>query len=507
MSENRSTTKSHDSFNQNVVKKRIQDLYPDDLSVQNNPYYIQLYNHVKSWLFTTNLSNINEKDLQLNFHQNCIKKCDQHINNRLKYADGFKGTIYKAVFGRLMPDFCLVDYYNSHVKSSTSGLDLEFLPLHIVSVLELKIKLKDSDIGQLLHYLRIILDYSPSSRSFILGAITDFHDIQFAVVTRSNNNDEIEYEASIRSSQNEDEHLLHYLTMFLTADLSKFGYYRVEALPNNIRIDNKLLGIGANSLVFNCYLINDQLNEYTLKISNESVDKEVSIYEKLYVDKYKIIQVHQYAFLFLHPPGQILSEENLFNNIHVIWKQIKKAHTNNLLHRDIRRSNIIEIFNNQTKSNEILLIDWHSAIEIGSNVKYSGTLSTASNFILDKLSKNSNETIQSLPIDDIISLMKMILLEIIPKGFKKNILSEVRQHSYTGIRCIYDEMNDYFKNKQFITLQIINLLEKHRESLPKERLNYFIDKCVEKYQCLLELENQQIDVNYFHDLIKEIFPS
>jgi len=90
-----------------------------------------------------------------------------HCPGRLKYTDGFKGIIYKALFERLMPDFCLVDYYNSHAKSSSSGLDLEFLPIHIVSVLELKTKLNDSDIGQLLHYLRIVLDYSPESRLFI----------------------------------------------------------------------------------------------------------------------------------------------------------------------------------------------------------------------------------------------------------------------------------------------------------------------------------------------------
>jgi hypothetical protein len=200
-----------------------------------------------------------------------------------------------------MPDFCLVDYYNSHVKSSTNGLDLEFLPLHIVSILELKIKLKDSDIGQLLHYLRIVLDYSSSSRLVILGGITDFLDIQFATVTRANNDGQMKYVVSIKEFQGGNEYLLRYLTMFFTANTSKFGYYRIEALPNNIRIDNKLLGIGANSMVFNCYLINDPSNEYALKISNESVDKEVSIYQKLYGEKYKIIQVHQYAFLFLHP--------------------------------------------------------------------------------------------------------------------------------------------------------------------------------------------------------------
>jgi hypothetical protein len=155
----------------------------------------------------------------------------------LKYGDGFKGVIFKALFERLMPDFCLVDYYNSHIKSPTSGLDLEFLPVHIVSILELKTRLQDSDIGQLLHYLRVVLDYSPSSRLFILGAITDFRDIRFATVSRSNDDDDdqMKYVASVKEFRCENEYLLHYLTMFFTADLSKFGFYHLEALPNHIR--------------------------------------------------------------------------------------------------------------------------------------------------------------------------------------------------------------------------------------------------------------------------------
>ncbi|CAF2230246.1 unnamed protein product [Rotaria magnacalcarata] len=145
MSESRSTSKSHDSFNQNIIKKQISDLFETD-DLLNNPDYVRFNNCLKSWLSTTNLSNRNEKDLQLDFFQNCLKRYDQHIDNRLKYTDGFKGIISKALFDRLIPDFCLVDNYNSHVKSLSSGLDLEFLPFHIVSVLELKIKLKDSDI-------------------------------------------------------------------------------------------------------------------------------------------------------------------------------------------------------------------------------------------------------------------------------------------------------------------------------------------------------------------------
>jgi hypothetical protein len=213
-------------------------LLPTDYSVNNHDYH-QLYNRLKVWLSTTNISNQNEKDLQLNFYQSCMKVFDKKIDDRLKYSDGFRGVIFKSLFGRLMPDFCLVDNYNSHVKSFPNGLDLDFLPIHIISVLELKIKLKDTGIGQLIHYLQIILDYSPSSRSFILGAITDFCDIQF------------KYVASIQALADENEHLLHYLTTFFTADLSIFGYYRIDPLPDDLRIDNRLLGIGANSMSFN----------------------------------------------------------------------------------------------------------------------------------------------------------------------------------------------------------------------------------------------------------------
>jgi len=42
----------------------------------------------------TNTSIMNEKDLQLGFYQNCMKTCDQHIDDRLKYDDGFKGIMY-----------------------------------------------------------------------------------------------------------------------------------------------------------------------------------------------------------------------------------------------------------------------------------------------------------------------------------------------------------------------------------------------------------------------------
>ncbi len=156
---------------------------------------------------------------------------------------------------------------------------------------------------------------------------------------------------------------------------------------------------------------------------------------------------------------------------------------------------------------QILLIDWYSSMEIGSNVKYSGTLSTASSFILEELTNNRNSSIECLPIDDCILLMKMIFLEIIPKSFREALSSEIRQGSFSGILAVHRKIKRECKDKQSILLEVIDLLEKHRRSLNDEKLNYFIDQCLENRRCLFELENQQTDVNYFKDSAREIFSS
>jgi hypothetical protein len=56
-----------------------------------------------------------------------------------------------------------------------------------------------------------------------LGAITDFRDIRFGKVSRSNDDDNIKYEASVKTFKDKNEFLLQYLTIFFTADVSKFG--------------------------------------------------------------------------------------------------------------------------------------------------------------------------------------------------------------------------------------------------------------------------------------------
>ncbi len=92
-----------------MVQQFIDDLFSDNQSM-NNPDDIQLYNRLKLWLSAINISSMDEKVLQLNFYQNCMKVYNQHIHHTLKYGDSFKGVIYEDLFQRLMPDFCIVDY-------------------------------------------------------------------------------------------------------------------------------------------------------------------------------------------------------------------------------------------------------------------------------------------------------------------------------------------------------------------------------------------------------------
>ncbi|CAF1213631.1 unnamed protein product [Didymodactylos carnosus] len=130
-------------------------------------------------------------------------------------------------------------------------------------------------------------NYSPASRTYIIGAITDFHDRIYAKVFRSDNDDNVKYESSVKAIENENEYLLHYLTKFLTTNTSQFGYNRLEPLPKDIRIHDTLLGTGPNSMVFNCLIDKHEPNQYALKISNKPVNKEVL--SNLLTRKYYIV--------------------------------------------------------------------------------------------------------------------------------------------------------------------------------------------------------------------------
>ncbi|CAF3161062.1 unnamed protein product [Rotaria sp. Silwood2] len=101
----------------------------------------------------------------------------------------------------------------------------------------------------------------------------------------------------------------------------------------------------------------------------------------------------------------------------------------------------------------------------------------------------------------------MILLEIISEKYKKAISSKVQQGSLTGIIVVYDQIKDSFKTKQPIIMKVIEFLEKYRSILNDEKLNSYIDQCINHRHCLIQLENEQINIDYFNDLERNIFSS
>ena len=117
-------------------------------------------------------------------------------------------------------------------------------------------------------------------------------------MTRTDNDDQMNYAASLKALKHKNESLLHHLTIFSTADLAKFDFCCLEALLNHIRIDNRLLGISANSLSFNRPSINNQSNEYVLEISNKPIEKEVSSINNYMLRNLKLFQFINMLFYF-----------------------------------------------------------------------------------------------------------------------------------------------------------------------------------------------------------------
>ncbi|CAF4391728.1 unnamed protein product, partial [Didymodactylos carnosus] len=315
MSEARSASKSRAFYYDNTHVYPIAQIIGNML-----PMNVLLSNFLKEWLTMTDnkqnymgylhVRDLSKDDIQSNFYQHIIKLFP-HYKAILQYSNNYYGDVYKNVFRGLRPGFCLVNDTNLARKALDSSLDIAYLPTNIVSILELKKKLKNNDVGQLLHYLQIVLDYSPK-RKYMIGAITDFASIRFAKVVRISDS-EYKYEISLQNVLGNDvEFLLKYLTTFFSMKHEDFGFIKLNPLPHDLVIHNKVLGVGANSVVVTCFMENDdKKNLYALKITTDNVHNEYEIYKKLKYENFVCETINDYGLLFKHLPGDIISSKNL----------------------------------------------------------------------------------------------------------------------------------------------------------------------------------------------------
>ena len=87
-----------------------------------------------------------------------------------------------------------------------------------------------------------------------------------------------------------------------------------------------------------------------------------------------------------------------------VWEQLNHAHESGIVHCDVRRGNVLRFEGNP------VVIDWGFVFDSGTQEEYCGTVTTASNSILQTLKLIGTERISRLSIHDAISLLKQIAL-------------------------------------------------------------------------------------------------
>ncbi|KAM9961303.1 hypothetical protein ACTFIR_004143 [Dictyostelium discoideum] len=111
---------------------------------------------------------------------------------------------------------------------------------------------------------------------------------------------------------------------------------------------------------------------------------------------------------------------------------LQKIHKRFIIHRDIRLSNLLKMDNGSP-----LLVDFGFATNTRNDVKYCGTLTTASNIIYEKLiDKGFNDTFSVTEADDLESLVKIFVME--NEDCVKGIIDSIKSKEVMLLKTNWD---------------------------------------------------------------------
>jgi serine/threonine protein kinase len=116
-------------------------------------------------------------------------------------------------------------------------------------------------------------------------------------------------------------------------------------------------------------------------------------------------------------------------------------HAAGWIHRDIRPANLLQYRQN------LLLIDFGFATEVGTEVNYSGTVHYASNNILSALAAG-RRSISCSPADDLVSVVRSVFAMIF--NHFENGLSGIQGHQYDDIMQYWTKLDDMVPWKECI---------------------------------------------------------
>ncbi|KAM9970890.1 hypothetical protein ACTFIR_002754 [Dictyostelium discoideum] len=283
-------------------------------------------------------------------------------------------------------------------------------------------KFKKKHYGQIIKYMDLIC-VGCEIKTEINGFLVNSSQICFITGKKGPNQKKLKYE--VTQSFDFEEGLIYLFHTFegskqIKLPLSLKQHMKKENCKDSLQFENQ----GKSSLIFSL----DYKNQpKIIKWFHRNEEKEteyntIKDLEKTIKESIPTITNHHKEWIEMTPLGILVDSNNATRSLFLkLTKLLKKVHALGYIHRDIRPSNVI------VYDGEPYLIDWGFAIKINAEEIYQGTLMTASDRVLDLLIDSSVEKFSLKPSDDLVSLVKtMIVLKEI--GVDKYIRSENLTH-------------------------------------------------------------------------------
>ncbi|GBC09943.1 hypothetical protein RclHR1_09210012 [Rhizophagus clarus] len=299
----------------------------------------------RSLLFDTPPTNDRESSYQNYFIKRILSQLD--INNCVMAVDT-RGT--KFLDGKA-PDICThskgysLTSHTVEVIGEIKPLGSCFTPTHK---------------GQVLQYAVIALKHQKNLRKEITGFLTDCHDIMFIRICKGSEDSDTPYKISFSDQMSLSNQIT---TKYLRALLSTIYCHPMLGLA--VQLDD-LIASTSNSAIFG--IINDTNSVVKVVRNNYFLENEIKILNELQMRQVidegiiKLINSSNTAMLLRPRATKSFKEsQEPVSRLGDIVDKLRICHQNNLVHGDVRLSNIL-VYNDR-----LILADFGCALHEGKN--------------------------------------------------------------------------------------------------------------------------------------------
>lgn len=261
-----------------------------------------------------------------------------------------------------------------------------YLTMHVQTLLEVKKRknmsgLSNEDKGQVLDYIRILVQQQPLREFFAVFLSDGFYFYVMAYDRRTRKYSE--YTTHLKTGLRLFWVLLNFSSPFTTMVGPKSINFITSQGTSKIRLKEHL-GVGSSSTV---YIIDWENTPSAIKVLKSGYDPlcEVQVLRFLNKEKFPnvpVYVVHDDNSLIIRPVCKRIDDGFLASHALQLLHLLKRIHNLNIYHRDVRPENILL----DTDNNIPILVDWGSSIQYpkhrNDEVPYEGTITFASPDIL-----------------------------------------------------------------------------------------------------------------------------